>query len=51
LDDALAILTELLRDRRVRVLTVTEINPQHAAADGTVLPRFVAGLADTLSQH
>jgi arginase len=51
LDDALAILTELLRDRRVRVLTVTEVNPQHAVADGTVLPRFVAGLADTLSQH
>jgi arginase len=50
LDDALATLTELLRDRRVRVLTVTELNPQHASADSTALPRFVAGLAEALSQ-
>lgn len=50
LDDALATLTELLRDQRVRVLTVTELNPQHASADSTVLPRFVAGLAEALSQ-
>jgi arginase len=50
LDDAIAALTELLRDQRVRVLTVTELNPQHASADSTVLPRFVAGLAEALSQ-
>jgi arginase len=49
LDDALTTLTELLRDQRVRVLTVTELNPQHASADSTVLPRFVAGLAEALS--
>jgi arginase len=51
LDDALSALTELLHDRGVRVLTVTELNPQHAAADGAVLPRFAAGLADALGQH
>jgi arginase len=50
LDDALATLTELLRDQRVQVLTVTELNPQHASADSTVLPRFIAGLAEALSQ-
>jgi arginase len=51
LDVALAGLAELLRDRRVRVLTVTELNPQHAAADATVLPRFAAGLANALAQQ
>jgi arginase len=51
LDDALAGLTELLRDHRIRVLTVTELNPQHAAADATVLPRFVAGLANALGRN
>jgi arginase len=51
LDDALTTITELLRDHRVRVLTVTELNPQHASADSTVLPRFVAGLAEALSQQ
>jgi arginase len=50
LDNALTAITELLRDNRVRVLTVTELNPQHASADSTALPRFVAGLAEALSQ-
>jgi arginase len=50
LDDALAALTELPCDPRVRVLTVTELNPQHAAADAAALPRFVAGLASALGR-
>lgn len=51
LDNALATLTELLRDRRVRVVTVTELNPQHAAADPTALPRLIAGVADALARQ
>jgi arginase len=51
LNAALATVTELLRDPRVRVLTVTELNPQHAAADPAALSRFVAGLADALGRQ
>jgi hypothetical protein len=32
----------------VRVLTVTEVNPLHGAADGSTLRRFVDGLAGAL---
>jgi arginase len=51
LNAALATVTELLRDQRVRVLTVTELNPQHAAADPTALSRFVTGLSDALDPN
>lgn len=49
LQTALSALKALLSDRRVRALTVTELNPHHAAADPEALPRFVAGLVDALS--
>ena len=50
LQSALAALTTLLADARVRALTVTELNPHHAAADPKALPRFVSGLVKALSQ-
>lgn len=42
---ALAALSRLLRDRRVASLSVSELNPDHAAADPGCLERFAAGLA------
>jgi arginase len=50
LQNALAALTTLLADARVRALTVTELNPHHAAADPEALPTFVSGLIKALSQ-
>jgi len=47
---ALAALNTLLADPRVRALTVTELNPHHAAADPATLPAFVSGLVDALAQ-
>ena len=40
-----AALAELLRDPRVLVVTVTELNPFHGAADGSTLDAFVEQLA------
>jgi arginase len=48
LDSAIACLAQLVADPRVRVLTVTELNPLHGAADGSTLRRFVDGLAGAL---
>jgi arginase len=45
---ALEALAVLLADSRVVALTVTEINPTHAAADETALPRLIEGLAHAL---
>jgi arginase len=42
---AIEALDVLLADERVVALTITEINPVHAAADETALPRLVDGLA------
>jgi arginase len=42
-------LTALLQDPRVAVLTVTELNPVHAEADTTALPRFVDMLVAALA--
>ena len=42
---ALAALGTLLSDGRVAVLTVTELNPLHGAADGSTVERFASGLA------
>lgn len=46
---ALAALAVLLADRRVVALTITEINPMHAAADETALPRLISGLVHALA--
>jgi arginase len=44
--DALAV---LLADPRVVALTITEINPLHAAADPTALPRLIDGVARAIA--
>jgi arginase len=49
LDTALAALRTVVSDSRVRALTVTEVNPHHAAADGEALPRLVSGLVAALA--
>jgi arginase len=49
LSAALTALAVFLGDRRVVALTITEINPAHAAADETALPRLIAGLAAALA--
>lgn len=46
---ALEALAVLLADERVVALTVTEINPGHATADETALPRLIEGLAHALA--
>jgi arginase len=46
---ALESLAVLLADERVVGLTVTEINPAHATADETALPRLIGGLARGLA--
>jgi arginase len=51
LASALTALAVLLADRRLVALTLTEINPAHAAADETALPRLIAGVADALARR
>ena len=46
---ALEALSVLLSDERVVALTVTEVNPNHAIADETALPRLIEGLARALA--
>ena len=48
LDAALAALQALTRDPRASALTVTELNPVHAAADPGCLDRLVAGVVRAL---
>ncbi len=48
---AMDALRVMLADPRVAALTVTEINPLHAAADETALPRLIEGLARSISQR
>lgn len=48
---AMEALRVLLADRRVVALTVTEINPLHASADETALPRLIEGLAAAIAQE
>ncbi len=50
LASALATVAALAADPRVRILTVTELNPLHGAEDGSTLAPFVAGLADALAR-
>lgn len=45
---AIEALDVLLSDERVVALSITEINPVHAAADETALPRLIDGLARVL---
>lgn len=49
LDAAMTALQRLAADGRVSALTVTELNPDHAAADPDVLPTFVAKLAAAIA--
>jgi arginase len=46
---ALAGLGAVMRDERVQALTVTELNPTHAAADPGALERLCAGIAGALA--
>jgi arginase len=48
LDCAAACLAALAADRRVRIVTITELNPLHGAEDGSTLRRFIQALADAL---
>lgn len=48
---AMAALRVLLADPRVAALTVTEINPIHAAADETALPRLIDGLVTAIARR
>ena len=48
LDTALAALAELVRGPSAAALTVTELNPHHAAAVPGLLERFADGLAEAL---
>ena len=50
LDVALSALAELLHAGSVAALTVTELNPHHAAAVPGLLGRFAAGLAAALAR-
>jgi arginase len=46
---AFAALGVLLRSDRVAALTITELNPDHGAADGATVARFVAALVESLA--
>jgi arginase len=48
---ALTALSELVGDPRVRVVTITEVNPLHGAADGSTLRRLVTGIADAMASQ
>ena len=48
-DDAFAALAEVLRDPRATALTVTELNPDHGAADGSTVRAFAERLAAALA--
>jgi len=46
---AFAALRVLLASDRLATLTITELNPDHGAEDGSTLARFVAALVDALA--
>ena len=48
-DAAFAALAAVLLDSRVSALTVTELNPDHGAEDGSTLAAFVDGLVAALA--
>ena len=47
--EAFAALRVLLASDRLAALTITELNPDHGAEDGSTLARFVAALVDALA--
>jgi len=49
LDTAFRALTSLLKDERIGALTITELNPEHGAEDGSTLALFVHRLVLALS--
>lgn len=51
LEQAMTGLRALMSDAAVATLTVTEVNPDHGAEDGSTLSSFVAGLTDALRAH
>jgi len=51
LDQAMTGLRALMRDATVASLTVTELNPDHGAEDGSTLRSFSESLVDALSAH
>ena len=50
LEHALAVMDDLVDEPRVRVLTITELNPHHAGADPESFARFVTRLARAASR-
>jgi arginase len=48
LDTAFRTLTGLLKDERIRALTITELNPDHGAEDGSTLAMFADRLVGAL---
>jgi arginase len=48
-DAAFAALAAVLLDSRVSALTITELNPEHGAEDGSTLAAFVDGLVAALA--
>ena len=48
-DDAFSALAEVLRDPRVSALTITELNPDHGAEDGSTLSDFSSRLVAALA--
>lgn len=51
LDQAMTGLRALISDAAVATLTVTELNPDHGAEDGSTLLSFTRRLVDALSAH
>jgi arginase len=51
LDRAMTGLHALMSDAAVATLTVTELNPDHCAEDGSALRSFTERLVDALSAH
>ncbi|HEY6758653.1 MAG TPA: arginase family protein [Baekduia sp.] len=49
LEVALAALSVVASHERTAAVTVTQLNPDHGAEDGSTLARFVAGVADALT--
>jgi arginase len=41
----------LAADERFAALTITEVNPDHGAEDGSTIETFVAGLVSALSGY
>ena len=51
LAQAMRVLGVLAADERFAALTITEVNPDHGAEDGSTIETFVAGLVNALSGY